>query len=72
MNDLVPPEVRRRWDEENEREAKLIEDMRKHFAEAIESIAEAIHSPRICRKYAENAQVSLMRALSIAAMIDPE
>lgn len=72
LADLIPPEVRQRWREEEARERKLTEQMRKHLGESLHWIGEAISRPSISREYLENALTELSRALSIAAVLDPE
>lgn len=70
--DLIPPAVRKQWDAKDAREIQLKEQMRAHCADALASIADAIRFPGIARTDLEAAQVSVMKALSIAAAIDPE
>lgn len=72
FRDLMPEHIRRQWSEEDQREAKLAEDMRQACCSALERIAEAMRRPRISRVELEDAQKHLMRALSIAATLDPE
>jgi hypothetical protein len=72
FRDLMPEHIRQQWSEEDKREAKLIEDMRQACCNAIELIAEAMRRPKVSRVELEDAQKYLMRALSIAATLDPE
>lgn len=73
---LMAPEqaavYRRARAEEDDREAKLQDDFRKACADCLGDLAQALHSPRIARADMESAQRHLMRALSIAATLDPE
>lgn len=72
LRNLMPPEVRQRWDEEARKEARYIERLRAEAAETIERLAEAIRRPKCCRVDLEEAEKHLARALSIAAILDPE
>ena len=68
----MPQAVREQWDEQDRREAKLAEDIRKECAEALTCLADAIKQPRIARLDLEDAIKHVSKALSIAAILDPE
>ena len=42
------------------------------LGEALIYIGESVKNPRICRVYLEQALTNLSRALSVAAVLDPE
>lgn len=57
---------------QREQEAKAAEMVRTECADALELIAGAIRRPSICRADLERALTHLHRALSAAAVLDPE
>lgn len=72
LRDGLPLEIREKWAEEERKRAKLAEDFRKACADCLGNMASAIHSPSISRGYMESAHRNLLRALSIASVLDPE
>lgn len=72
IRDMLPPEVRKQWDEAEKREAKIAEQVRLECADAVELLALAIRHPRTSRVDLDGAQRKIARALSYAAALDPE
>lgn len=69
---FMAPEERAKWTEREKLEAQQAETIRQHCADSIREIADAISSPRISRLSLERAQKDLLKALSLAAVLDPE
>ena len=72
LRSLMPEHIRKQWDEQDAHKAKLTAQMQRECADALASIADALRFPNIARADLEIAQKHVMRALSIAAAIDPE
>jgi hypothetical protein len=72
IRDLLPPETRRQMNEQEAREAKLADQMRKELAETLGRIADALRYPRIAKADLLEAQKFLNRAVMIAMALDPE
>ena len=72
IRSLMPEYIRKQLDEQDARKAKLTAQMQRECADALASIADALRFPSIARADLEQAQKHVMRALSIAAAIDPE
>lgn len=69
---LLPLDMQKRFDEEEKKRAELREKMRQECAEVLRRVADAIASPNISRPDLEEAQKRIARALSLAAVLDPE
>lgn len=69
---FFPPETKKRFEEEEARRTKLREQMRQECTEVLRRVADAISTPNIARSDLEEAQKHVARALSIAAVLDPE
>ena len=72
LRSLMPSDIRRQWDEQDARNAKLAEQLRQHCSQALIHIAEAIQHPNISRMDLEAATLDIAKALSVSAAIDPE
>jgi hypothetical protein len=72
IRSLMPAEVQRQWAERDAKDAKLREELRQEAVDAIASLADAIRFPNIARADLEAAQKHVVKALSIAAVLDPE
>lgn len=69
---LLPEHIRKQWDAQDAKQAQLAEQMRRECADAVELLASAIRRPYISRTELEEAQRKVARALSVAAVLDPE
>lgn len=69
---LLPPADQERIKKSEERMVKLREQMRQELAEVLRRVADALAYPNVARADLEEAQKYLIRALSIAAVLDPE
>ena len=65
-------EYLRECDERDDREAKAAHIVRNECADAMELMVGAIRRPAIARADLEEALIHLNRALSAAAVLDPE
>lgn len=69
---LLPAHIRKQWDEEDAKNAKLAAQLQLACADAIEVLASAIRNPRISRVDLQAAYRSVVRAQSIVDVLDPE
>lgn len=69
---LLPAEMQKHWAEQEEREAKLAEQMRVELADVLGRISDALRYPKIAKADLLEAQKYLNRALMLAMALDSE
>jgi hypothetical protein len=72
LRSLMPSDIRRQWEEQDARNAKLAEELRQHCADALRRIADAMSYPSCSRDDLERASLHIAKALSVGAALDPE
>lgn len=72
LRDAMPAHIRKQWEEQDRLQARLTEELRKHCADALNDLADAVRSPRISRATLESALLHVTGALAVAAILDPK